>query len=83
MTVWKNDGVPVLDQTELTGTYDLNLNFEPETENDEPPTRQSQFGGFGPSLVQALKKQLGLKLVSTKGPVDTLVIDHIEKLSDN
>jgi uncharacterized protein (TIGR03435 family) len=36
-----------------------------------------------PSLIAALQEQLGLKLESTKGPVETIVIDHIERPSEN
>ena len=36
-----------------------------------------------PSLFTAMQEQLGLKLESQKGPVDTIVIDHIEKPSEN
>jgi uncharacterized protein (TIGR03435 family) len=37
----------------------------------------------GPSFLQAVRKQLGLKLVPDKGPVETLVVDHVERPSEN
>jgi uncharacterized protein (TIGR03435 family) len=47
------------------------------------PDDQQGTPTAGPSLVTALEEQLGLKLERSKGPVDTLVVDHIEKPSQN
>ena len=77
---------PVVDQTGLTGRWDFTLSWAPE---------ETQFGAMGikpppvadndsrPSLFTAFQDQLGLKLESTKAPVDVMVIDHIEKPSEN
>jgi uncharacterized protein (TIGR03435 family) len=68
---------PVADRTGLTGTYDIDLLFIPENRKprpDDPP---------GPSLADALQTDLGLKLQKGKGPVEVLVIDHMEKPSEN
>jgi uncharacterized protein (TIGR03435 family) len=43
-----------------------------------PAAPASEPDGDGPSFIQALRDQLGLKLESTKGLVETLVIDHVE-----
>jgi uncharacterized protein (TIGR03435 family) len=70
-------GAPVVDRTGLTGAYDLNVHFIPDRQKldaDAPP---------GPSLGDALQEELGLKLVKGKGPVEVLVIDHMEKPSEN
>ena len=80
LTVWINDGRPVVDQTGLSGIYDFTLAFSPE---DGVSPDKYQTGSYGPALVQALKKQLGLKVDSTKAPVKSLVIDHIERPSAN
>ena len=74
----------VIDKTGIEGKYHLALTWSPDDnssamvntskESSEPP---------GPSIFTALQEQLGLKLESTKGPVQTLVIDHIEEPSAN
>jgi uncharacterized protein (TIGR03435 family) len=58
----------VVDRTGLTGTFDIDLEWSPDQATSDQP-----------SLVGALQEQLGLKLESTKGPVDVLVIDHVER----
>jgi uncharacterized protein (TIGR03435 family) len=70
---------PVLDKTGLTGKYDLSLEWTP----DSMTASDSPSGASGPSLFTAIQEQLGLKLISTHGPVKTLVIDHVEPPSPN
>lgn len=65
----------VVDKTGLTGKYDITLTWTPD---DRQGTADA-----GPTLFTALEEQLGLKLESTRGPVDTLVVDHVEKPSEN
>ena len=74
----------VIDKTNLTAHYDLHLTWAP----DNPAAAAGQNDGHpaadtGPSLFSALQDQLGLKLVPSKGPVPTLVIDHIEPPTAN
>jgi uncharacterized protein (TIGR03435 family) len=83
----------VLDQTGLKGNYDFTLQWSPDQTSsaivqgpeggkpvvDNTPPPESS----GPSIFTAIQEQLGLKLESTKGPVDVLVIEHIERPSEN
>ncbi len=74
---------PVLDKTGLSGVYDFTLRVEMDPEFRMPQVGQP-FHGFGltPSIFGAVEG-LGLKLVSEKGPVDVLVVDHAERPSSN
>lgn len=79
---------PVVDQTGLQGRFDFTLKWTPD---------EFQFAGFGPraaasagdtadappDLFTAVQQQLGLKLESTKAPAEVLVIDRVEKPSEN
>jgi uncharacterized protein (TIGR03435 family) len=65
----------VIDSTGLMGRYDLELKWTPAP--GESPSAD------GPSLFTALQEQLGLKLQSQQGPIDMLVIDHVEKPDAN
>jgi uncharacterized protein (TIGR03435 family) len=68
---------PISDQTELSGTYDLNLLYLPDSRRLDPNAPPV------PTLQEAVQQELGLKLEKVKGPVDVLVIDHMEKPSEN
>lgn len=65
----------VVDKTGLIANYDIDLKWTPDDQQGTPDA--------GPTLYTALEEQLGLKLVPAKGPVDTLVVDHVEKPSEN
>jgi uncharacterized protein (TIGR03435 family) len=80
---------PVVNQTGLSEKYDFTVKFTPDA---------SQMGGFGgpprgaappdvtdapPDLFAAFQRQLGLKLESSKAAVDVLVVDKVEKPSEN
>jgi uncharacterized protein (TIGR03435 family) len=85
---------PVIDRTGLTGIYDFTLRWTPD-ENQA----QGSSGAQGPagsanglpstdpsggaSLFTAIQEQLGLKLESAKGPIELIVIDHVERPSGN
>jgi uncharacterized protein (TIGR03435 family) len=77
----------VVDKTHLTGKYDIDLRWTPEsvqTQPEPPETRATPLDQpTGLSIFTALREQLGLKLESAKGPVKTIVIDHVERPSEN
>jgi uncharacterized protein (TIGR03435 family) len=81
--VLQNDGRPVVDMTGLTKNYDFKLIFLPEL----PPNVSTENLPPGlldrPSLFDALKQRLGLKLEPQKGPVEYYVIDHVERPAEN
>jgi uncharacterized protein (TIGR03435 family) len=68
-------GRVVVDQTRLTGRYEFTLRFTP------PGTQPADDGS--PDFFTAIQEQLGLRLEATRAPVDTFVIDHIERPSEN
>jgi uncharacterized protein (TIGR03435 family) len=64
-------GIPVVDRTGLRGVYAFTLNYAPTPSAD------------GPDLFTALQEQLGLKVKSTKAPVETFAVEHVERPSEN
>jgi uncharacterized protein (TIGR03435 family) len=87
----------VVDKTGLTGKYDFTLKWTPDQNQVQSQLGpQETFGGApngqagipasdpsGPDLFTAIQQQLGLKLESGKGPVEVIVIDHVERPSGN
>ncbi|HWG16258.1 MAG TPA: TIGR03435 family protein [Acidobacteriaceae bacterium] len=73
-------GRTVIDKTGLTGLYNLTLTY---TADPDATSASSAADPAGPTIFTALEEQLGLKLESAKGPVPVLVIDSIDKPSDN
>jgi uncharacterized protein (TIGR03435 family) len=85
-------GRTVVDKTGLKGLYDFKLQWTPDTVAQGGPGGLAGPGGpeaappidpNGPSIFTAIQEQLGLKLDSTKGPVEVLVIDNVRKPTEN
>jgi len=79
-------GRPVLDQTGIKGDFDFELSWTPDPgQSSGPPGLDASTppDPNGPSLFTAIQEQLGLRLESTKGPVETIIIDRAEKASEN
>jgi uncharacterized protein (TIGR03435 family) len=83
---------PVIDRTGLTGIYDYTLRWtsdDGQTQSSSSIQRGPPSGlpstdpSGGASLLTAIQEQLGLKLESAKGPIELIVIDHVERPSGN
>jgi uncharacterized protein (TIGR03435 family) len=84
---------PVRDETGLSGSYDFDTKeFAADQDvsanlyKDLPPDLAARIPAppaSAPSIFTAIEEQLGLKLQSSKGPVEVLVIDHVERPSEN
>jgi uncharacterized protein (TIGR03435 family) len=68
----------VLDRTGLDGAFDVDLTYLPDN-----PAVDASAGPNAPSLMTALREQLGLRLESTRAPVEVLVIDRVEPPTEN
>jgi uncharacterized protein (TIGR03435 family) len=71
LTGYLGAGRPVFERTGLKGYFDVDLEWAPSPTDD------------GPSLFTAVQEQLGLKLESTKAPLDVIVIEHAERPHEN
>lgn len=77
---------PVIDETQLEDKYDFTLKFTPDPGQMPglgPQAAAADNPDAPPDIFSAFEQQLGLKLSSTKGQADVLVIDGVEKPSAN
>ena len=77
---------PVIDRTELKGGYDFELSYTAQPPPEIPAgalLNGQPIDTSGPTVFEALRRQLGLKLESEKGPVEILIIDRAEKPAGN
>jgi len=77
---------PVIDRTNLTGKYDFELVWLPDTGCGSRPTEATPGADVvpdRPSIFTALQEQIGLKLEGIKGPVEVVVVDRAEKPDAN
>ncbi len=71
-------GMDVIDRTGLSGTYDFDLKYSQQSD-----AQREANPDVWPPIADAVHDQLGLSLKHTKGPVQVLVVDHIEPPSQN
>jgi len=82
-------GRNVIDRTGIPGSFDIKLEWTPDPSEggvrgpDGPKEDTAAVADTGPSIFTAIQEQLGLKLEGQKGPVEVVVIDHVEKASGN
>lgn len=77
-------GRPLIDRTGLTGTFDFTLEWTPDRQGAQPPGADAAPDpSTALSFEEALREQLGIRLESRKGPVEMLIVDHIEHPSEN
>jgi uncharacterized protein (TIGR03435 family) len=76
-------GRVVVDRTGLSGRWDITLDFVPDFAPDSTPPPRAKAAESAPAFPQALKEQLGLKLVPARAMVQTYVIDGVERPTGN
>ena len=82
--LYRYTGRVVLDKTGLNGVYSISLTFTPDDSRSPLPAPETTSSiGDGVSVFTALKEQLGLELKPSKGPVEVLVVDHMDPPTEN
>ncbi len=75
-------GLPIINETVLTGHYDFNLPLPVMTASG-PQDLSATDPDYVPSIFTSLKERLGLEMKAKKSPVDVLVLDHVERPTAN
>jgi uncharacterized protein (TIGR03435 family) len=75
---------PVVDKTGIAGLFDFQLEFAPDEATPALPRLKTLADSAGgPSIFTAMQEQLGLKLEPAKGPGEFLIIDSVERPTEN
>jgi uncharacterized protein (TIGR03435 family) len=74
---------PVVDETGLAGTYDFDVEYARDSFGADTAASGLPAEAAGPTFLEALKEQLGLRLVAQKGPVQVVVVDAVARPSEN
>jgi uncharacterized protein (TIGR03435 family) len=88
-TLESSAGRPITDKTNLSGLFDVLLQFSPQQQSGLSAADGTQgtvspvSDPSGPSIFTAIQQELGLKLESSKGPVEVLVIDSVSRPTEN
>ena len=69
---------PIVDRTGVSGRFEIDLEWTTQVLQSTAPDGGAATASDGPSIFTALTSQLGLRLQSTRGPVEVLVIDRVE-----
>jgi uncharacterized protein (TIGR03435 family) len=75
--------VTIIDKTGIEGGFDFTLNWTPDPTETQNTNAAVSIDPAGPSIFTAIQEQLGLKLESTKTPVDVILIDSVQKPTEN
>jgi hypothetical protein len=67
----------------FSGRFDFSIEWPPESNRPSIPNADAPADPQGPAFLEALREQLGLKLESTRAPIRMLVVDHVERPSEN
>jgi len=78
-------GRTVIDKSGFTELFDVRLDFLPDETTPflPPPPPGAAPLDSSPPILTAIQQQLGLRLESAKGPVEVIIIDHVEKPTEN
>ncbi len=75
---------PIVNETHLSGNFDFTVEWDARVDHIATnPSPSAQSEPLGSSLFEAFREQVGLKLEPRRGPVDVIVIDHVEKPAPN